>query len=444
MKANLSASTACILGLMETDQLRSLLRLEIRQMEEEGFDVKAFKDSFEGTVTQKQLIEAYIELLNAVRLKEFIYYEPETLEDIHQARPHGPRQAGLELKPDEAYDRVYGGWLGRTAGCLLGKPVEPWGYKDKIARYLRLVGSYPLTNYFPRLENAPDEFPIAYAPEGVWLGKIKGAPEDDDTDYSILGLHILETYGTKFTTANVAAEWLSHLAFHKTYTAERAAYRNLILGIPAEEAAKLLNPEREYIGARIRIDTYGLAAAGRPELAAEMAYRDARLSHTRNGVYSAMFTSACIAWAFVTKDIEEIIWVGLSEIPSNCRQAEAIREVMSLHKETPDWENAFEQLLPKYGEYDPVHAINNTVVLVLALLYGEADFEKTICTAVMCGADSDCNGANAGTIAGILCGAHGLPEKWTLPLNDHLNSSVSQFSETRISDLARRTTLIKL
>ncbi|RPI26355.1 MAG: ADP-ribosylglycohydrolase family protein, partial [Chloroflexota bacterium] len=87
----------------------------------------------------------------------------------------------------------------------------------------------------------------------------------------------------------------------------------------------------------------------------------------------------------------------------------------------------------------PVHAINNTAVLVLALLYGQGDYERTICTAVMCGLDTDCNGANAGSVMGIITGARALPAKWTDPLQDTLYSDLARFSENRISDLAHRT-----
>ena len=200
-----------------------------------------------------------------------------------------------DLDSEALFDCILGGWLGRVAGCVLGKPVEPFGYWGKIADYLRLAKSYPLCNYIPRLDPMPDDFPIGPGASGNFLGELNGAPYDDDTDYTILGLYILEKFGLELTTDNVAAEWLTHLAYHNTWTAERAVYRNLVLGIAPMEAARGFNPEREYIGARIRADIYGLTNPGIPELAAELAFRDASLTHTRNGIYSAMFTAACIA-----------------------------------------------------------------------------------------------------------------------------------------------------
>jgi ADP-ribosylglycohydrolase len=201
----------------------------------------------------------------------------------------------------------------------------------------------------------------------------------------------------------------------------------------------LFNPEREFIGARIRADIYGMTNPGNPELAAESAFRDATLTHTKNGVYSAMFTAACISWAFTSNDLEEIIRVGLSEIPANCRLAENICEVINVQQKEDNWETAYKNLLEKQASYHPVHAINNTIWMVLSILYGNGDFEKTICTAVMCGFDTDCNAANAGTILGIITGSSKLPTKWTYPLHDTLRSSVAEFADMRISDLAERT-----
>jgi ADP-ribosylglycohydrolase len=427
------------LRLVDAEQLHNLLRLEIRAKEEEGFDVGGFREMLERKSTQTQLMSIYNQLLNAPRIKEFKYSEPETLTGIRAVRPDGPRAAPLEIDPAKLYDRIYGGWLGRLAGCVLGKPVEPWGRKDIIIDYLKFAGSYPLINYIPHLNPYPSDSFLNMAADGAYFNEIHGAPQDDDTDYTVLGLHLMETYGVTLTTSNVANEWLDHLAYTRTYTAERAVYRNLILGIPAGQAANLLNPEREYIGARIRADIYGLVCPGKPEMAAALAYQDAALSHTKNGIYSAMFMAAMIAWSFMTTDIEEIVRVGLSEIPNNCRLTATIQEMLTLRSEYDDWENAYARLLPTLAEFSPVHAINNTIWMVLAMLYGKGNFEKSICTAVLCGFDTDCNGANAGTVSGVLSGAKGLPGKWIDPLEDTLHTAVAGFGEMDVSELARRT-----
>ena len=85
---------------------------------------------------------------------------------------------------------------------------------------------------------------------------------DDDTDYTILGMHILEEHGFEFGPMDVAEEWLLHLPFFQVYTAERAAYRNLIHGLSPPETASYRNPYREWIGAQIRADMWGYVCSG--------------------------------------------------------------------------------------------------------------------------------------------------------------------------------------
>jgi ADP-ribosylglycohydrolase len=103
------------------------------------------------------------------------------------------------------------------------------------------------------------------------------------------------------------------------------------------------------------------------------------------------------------------------------------------------WEQVWDRINEQYGHYHPVHTINNAALVVMALLKGERDFQKSIVVAVRGGWDTDCNGATAGSILGVMLGARALPEKWVGVLNDRLISAVRGYEDNRISDLARRT-----
>ena len=89
----------------------------------------------------------------------------------------------------------------------------------------------------PYLE--PNPTGRAWHPSAVYSaqGRIDGVPRDDDIDYCILALEILETYGSGVTTADFGQSWLEMLPYWRVYTAERAAYRNLVLGLPTSQAA---------------------------------------------------------------------------------------------------------------------------------------------------------------------------------------------------------------
>lgn len=419
------------------ETLRHLVRDEIIQRGEEGADTTDYIQRWEQCTNSNALWALYHDLMNLPVRDDFPYHEPSRLPDIRASRDEGIRRFKMSICEEDLLDKLNGAWLGRVAGCMLGKPVEGWSH-ERIRHYLEGADAYPLCDYLPPETRTP--------PEGVpqpytWCtkGYIRGGERDDDTDYTVLGLHIFEQHGANFTTRDVGNAWLHLLPAYQTYTAERQAYINLVNELPLEEVPQYLNPYREWIGARIRADFWGYVAPGCPERAAEFAYRDAALSHVKNGIYGEMFTAAMIASAFATQDVVEIIRAGAAEIPAQSREAEMIHDCLQWRRECHDWQEAFSRLLNRYyGKYHPVHTVNNDAIVLIALLWGWPDFEKVITIAVMQGMDTDCNGATAGSIWGAAFGAKALPSKWTEPLQDRLVSAVFGFNENRISDLAKR------
>ncbi len=151
-------------------------------------------------------------------------------------------------------------WLGRAVGCLLGKPVEKITL-DGIRRLARATGNWPLTSYFTA-RGVPADLLAAHpwnrrsAPTSL-AENIDGMPEDDDLNYPLLNLLLLQRHGRDFTTADVAKLWLDELPAGRTFTAERIAYRNLLTGLEPPRTARHRNPFREWIGALIRADVHG-------------------------------------------------------------------------------------------------------------------------------------------------------------------------------------------
>ncbi len=424
--------------IIDPQELRQLLEYEIRQKWEEGVDTTYFEEKIrEVNLNSRELLSIYEELSHLVP-REPKYNEPSNLSDIRRLRPKGPRILEHHLSTRELYNKILGGWLGRCIGCMLGKPVEGWS-RSKIRNRLTKVGEYPLRNYFPMRVFSSMELKDKFV---LTREGIRRVERDDDIDYTIINLDIVEEYGLSFSTDNVGETWLLKLPYKAVYTAERCAYRNLILGFKPPETASFLNPFREWIGAQIRADLWGYICPGKPELAAELAFRDARLSHVKNGIYGEMFFSAVIASAFVEKDIEKLLEIGLSEIPSTSRFAEAIKYVIGLWKKGLGWEEALDKVQERYGFYSPVHTINNAAIVATALLWGEGRFTDTITIAVMGGLDTDCNGATAGSVIGVVLGADNIPVEWVEPLNNTIISYVAGFQESRITSLAERTTRV--
>lgn len=436
------------------------LNIELLQAEDEGKDVDGFAEKVKfiqekepGDPSRELLAREFLDMICFLKTKaDFKYFEPSDLEGIQAARPDAGRKVKLDisgLTGQKLLDNIYGAWLGRCAGCLLGQPVEGWN-RDRIEGLLKETGNYPIKYYISsdiseelrKKYDVVDRVKTYGSDLKNWINNVKYMPEDDDTNYTIIGLKILEQCGPDFTPENVAESWLSNLPILHVCTAERIAYKNLVNGIYPPDSAEYQNVYREWIGAQIRADFYGYVNPGNPELGAEMAWRDASISHVKNGIYGEMFVAAMLSAAAIISDIDRIIDYGLSQIPEKSRLTESIKKVISWKKEGLDWEQAVDRIHERYDEkisHHWCHTIPNAMIVCLALLYGEADFEKSIGIAVLSAFDTDCNGATVGSILGMMVGAEALPDKWIKPLNNQIKSGVDGFGLVKISDMAKRT-----
>lgn len=424
---------------------RDLLSAELDQCRESGRDLADLAPQALAALTGESVteLERVLDLLvDAPRLPDWEYEEPSALTAIEAVLPMHSEDAGAVLDDQTFGDRVLAAWSGRCAGCVLGKPVEGWS-RQAIRDYLVLEHAYPLVDYFPQPGASRDGFVMRDCWPETTRGRVAFVSRDDDIDYTILGLHILEQHGAGFGPDVVGREWLDHLPFSRVYTAERAAYRNLLHGLAPPETATHRNPYREWIGAQIRADIWGYVSPGRPRQAARLAYQDASLSHTGNGIFGAMWVAGLIATCFVAPDMPSAVTGSLAFVPPRSRLAEALRLVLELHGSGLDWERARDRLEVEFGHYSFVHTINNAAAVAAALLWGDDDYTRTIGLAVQAGWDTDCNGATAGSAFGALHGTDGLPGYWIDPLNDTIRSAIFDFDHSRISELAQRTTVLR-
>lgn len=436
------------------------LHLELLQAEDEGKDIGGYAEKiktvqsmdFENPEREKQAAEILDEI-GALPIRDnYSYVEPSDLEGIKEARPalgKTIKPTGLNIDNEKFYDKVYGAWLGRCVGCLLGQPIEGW-HRERIVGLQKETGNYPFNYYISsdiaddikRKYDIVDEAKVYGGNLKNWINNVSYMPEDDDTNYTVIGLKILEQYGASFTPEDVAESWLANLPILHVCTAERIAYKNLVNGIYPPQSASFRNIYREWIGAQIRADFFGYVTPGNPALGAEMAWRDASISHVKNGIYGEMLIAAMLSTAAISDDINMIIEYGLSQIPEKSRLTEELRKVMSWANEGVDWEAAIDRVHQMYNEkvgHDWCHTIPNAMIVCLGLIYGQKDLEKSVGIAVSAGFDTDCNGATVGSIVGMILGANSMPEKWIKPLNDQLKSGVDGFGLVRISELARRT-----
>ncbi len=311
--------------------------------------------------------------------------------------------------PDDYPQRVYAGWLGKMIGIRLGAAVEGWEY-ERIAQLYGELKTYP-ARY------------INFA-------------ADDDSNGPLFFIRALEDKRSAELTAQDVGEALLNYAPYEHgffwwggygVSTEHTAYLNLRRGIPAPMSGSAdMNglTVAEQIGGQIFIDSWGLVSPGNPAQAAALSEKAASVTHDGNGIYGGIFVACAIALAFVEKDVRQVIEKALAYIPSDCEYSRAVRAVLSFHDSHPhaQWRDAFRYVHDHWG-YDrypgACHIIPNCAVMILAMVYGDGDFSRTLEICNMCGWDTDCNTGNVGTIMGVLCGIGAIDEeKWIRPIND--------------------------
>ena len=341
----------------------------------------------------------------------------------------------------ELPERIRGAWLGRAVGNTMGKPVEGLS-RQEVGTYLRAAGQWPQTGYVRLLDPLPEGVERLHPSASMAsAGSFTEVPRDDDLDWTILGLVMLETHGPGLTTEQVAAEWLGRLPFTQIYTAERAAYRNLVAGLSAPATATAANPYREWIGALIRGDVFGYAFPGNPGEAARLALVDARLSHTGNGVYGEMWAAALLSAAFTTGSSREALQTALRVVPARSRLAEALRGVLGLFDGGAPHEAALDWVDRTLGHYSWVHTINNAALISIGLLWGK-DFAGAVAIAISGGRDTDSTAATVGSAYGALHGAGAIPAGLIGSTHHRVRSDVRGFDHIPLGELAGRTLLL--
>lgn len=422
---------------------------EYRQCCDEGLEAEPYKELFAGIQAmprgeaQKQFGDALFGLVCSLKTREdYKYNEPSDLEGIKSLRKAYP----LSVKPQKEgdYDKVYGAWMGRICGCMHGKPVE-CVRTNVFIPFLKETNNYPLTRYIYR-SDLTDEICEKYSAfpfkEKVYADEINRMPWDDDTNYVVLNQSIIEKYGKNFTAEDVAKSWIEYQKKDAYCTAERVAFRNFVNGYKPPYSATYKNPYREWIGAQIRADYYGYIFPGDPEKASEAAFKDASVSHVKNGIYGEMFVAAALAVAACTDNTIDIIKCALSYVPATSRFYEEVSSVVEKYENGATKDEVFAYIHDCYDEYSGhgwCHTNPNAMIVVASLLYGNGDYGKSICLAVETGFDTDCNGATVGSIFGMAHGIKAIPEYWTKPINDTLETLVFGVGTVKISDRVRLT-----
>ena len=390
-------------------------------------------------IYKKKMSDVLYDIVNNADVRaNYMYEEPSDLLGIKALRK-------IDTKPLNGIDdnklrsKIKGAWCGRIAGCLLGKPIEGIRTPD-LNMLLKESGNYPMRRYIVSsdiTESVAEKSKFNLKGDKCWADKIECAPADDDTNYTVMASMLIEQHGKDFTPDDVMDMWMNCQPFNAYCTAERVAWRNYFDGYCPPNTAIYKNPYREWIGAQIRADYFGYINPGNPEMAAEMAWRDASVSHIKNGIYGEMFVAAMLAGAAVTDNPEQAIRIGLGQIPSTSRLYEKVMEIINMHNEGVGVDECCCKIHSMFDENSPhgwCHTISNAMIVAMALLYGN-DFSSAVGIAVQAGFDTDCNGATVGSVYGMMNGANSIGKDWMAPINNRLKTNIIGKSEYDIEEL---------
>ena len=340
----------------------------------------------------------------------------------------------MNFNTAEYRDKVLGCWLGKSIGGTIGAPMEWKRQVNDVTFYTQDLTGEPVPN--------------------------------DDLDIQLLWLVALEEQGPKLDAHMLADYWLLYVTPH--WAEYGMCKANLRIGLSPPLSGTYENDYKDSCGAFIRSEIWACICPGNPQMAARYAYEDAIIDHGNGeGTYAEVFCAALEAAAFVCKDIHKLIDIGLSYIPKDCGVARAVLLAQECYRGKKTWLEARNLILEKYrgrlgwGTPSPDDVKrgfdtgklgwdvpSNIGMLLIGLLYGEGDFDKSICTAVNCGEDTDCTAATVGSIFGILWGSKAIPERWIKPIGRGIKTACLNLGELgyfgnqvpqNVDDLTERT-----
>ena len=305
------------------------------------------------------------------------------------------------LPISEFRDKMAAGWLGQMIGVGWGAPTE-FKFNGRI---------------IPE-ENVPKWTP----------GRINQYNQDD-IYVEMTFLRSMEEYGFDVSIRQAGIDFAN--SGFKLWHANRFGRENLRNGIaPPDSGHPKYNAHADDIDYQIEADYSGLISPGMPNVGIELGEKFGRLMNYGDGLYGGQFVAGMYSEAFFEDDPQKVIEAGLACVPAESQFAEAVRDTIRWHAENPDdWQAAWQLIEAKYqdnpdyrrfscskGDFN-IDAKLNAAYIVMGLLYGDREIEKTTVISMRCGQDSDCNPSNA---TGVLCtmiGADALPDRYVSALD---------------------------
>lgn len=338
----------------------------------------------------------------------------------------------LKIKLSDLKDKIAAAWIGEMVGNMYGLPHE---------------NKYILS---PGLE----KWPYGYSKSLDKLKKYDGAFSDDDTDVEYMYLLSMEKYGSEPTYEQLRDDWLYHIR-DRVWLANRGALGLMHFGFtPPYTGNKEINPHWYQIDPQLINEIWAYTAPGMVKYAAAKSEWAGRITSDDWGIEPTIHYGAMYAAAFFENDIRKLIEIGLKELPQQGRYAQTVRDMIALHDKYPNsWQDARAEMAKKYYIDEPDmtktiwNANLNGACAILAMLYGNGDFQRTLDLSCAMGFDADNQAATVAGLMGVIYGMKGIPSKlylpiegWKVPFNDrYINITRYDLPDASIKDIIDRT-----
>ena len=307
---------------------------------------------------------------------------------------------------EQLKDKIMGGWAGQTIAVTFGGPYE-----------FRFDGTFiqdyqPLVWYDGYLKKTMIADPGLY----------------DDLYMDLTFVDVFEKYGLNAPVDSFANAF-AH-AGYMLWHANQAARYNLLNGIKAPQSGYWINnPHADDIDYQIESDFAGLMSPGMPNTASKISDKIGHIMNYGDGWYGGVFVGAMYTQAFISNDVQHIVNEALKTIPAKSTYYQCIHDVVNWHKQYPnDWHQTWFELQKKWSSENScpdgvfnafdIDAKLNSAYVVLALLYGNGDYTKTLKIATRCGQDADCNPSTVGGVLGAMLGYKKIPAYWKMGLKE--------------------------
>lgn len=347
-------------------------------------------------------------MMNSPKVPDHPYWKHTIYESFEQyaAKVTFPKY-NYDLTGDDFLRRTHLGWQRQIVAGAIGTAVESY-VTENIRKVFGEVRDFPRT---------PNTF-------------------NDDITYELALLKAVEKCGKNITSADIAEQWVALVPMG--WSAEEIALANLKLGVFPPMSGYMNNPYREWIGAQMRGVICGQLFPGKPYEAARLAWMDGQVSHHNNGILGEVFNAVMASLAYVETDIRRIVELAIGMIPSDSEYCTVVQFALDECLKHQDWESAWKVCEKKYERYNWIHAYPSAAAEVVALFFGNGDFDETMHIIAICGWDVDCNAAQIATVIATARNAP-LDVKWTAPIGGRLDTYMRDIKQLSICELSKHT-----